>query len=171
MRFPQGDWSNSRFCTRAWTSPKVARQLGLTEAEVIALRAGTSYRIYAISFFLVFRMQAISRRPSRAATEGGAQAESACRIRRDRGVGKPGSIPPFARRLAPDRSAHHFGSSTSTSAHFPIRAEDQIRFEPIDALEYAARQGELLDSRHRVRLISMPTSAKAFRTMRRSWRG
>lgn len=124
--------------------PEVARQLGLTEAEVIALHAGTSYRIYAIGFlpgfpYAGYLPAALSGLPRKAVPRLKVPAGSVAIVGRQTGI-----------YPHPSPGGWHLIGRTPlrivdvNRAHFPIRAGDLIRFEPINALEYAARQGELL---------------------------
>lgn len=123
---------------------EVAAQLGLTTDEVGAMHSGQEYRVYAIGFlpgfpyagYLPDELSGLARRAvPRLRVPGGSVAIAG----RQTGV-YPGPSP---------GGWHLIGRTPLRIVdleqnHFPIRAGDRIRFDPIDLAEFNARRGESL---------------------------
>ncbi len=124
--------------------PEVAGRLGLTVAEVIAEHAGRVYDVLAIGFLPGFpyagdlpgRLAGLPRRESpRTRVPAGSVAIAGCQT----GV-YPGESP---------GGWHLLGRTPlrivdPARGHFPIRAGDRLRFEPIDAGQFDRWRGCVL---------------------------
>ncbi|SIO61183.1 sensor histidine kinase inhibitor, KipI family [Singulisphaera sp. GP187] len=124
--------------------PEVARRLGLTEPDVVALHSGTDYHVYAIGFlpgfpYAGYLPTTLSGLPRREEPRQQVPAGSVAI------VGKQTGVYPH-----PSPGGWHLIGRTPLRivdvdrAHFPIRAGDRIRFEPINAQAFETRRGELL---------------------------
>ncbi len=123
---------------------EVAGRLSLAQERVIDLHCGHEYRVFAIGFlpgfpctgYLPAPLSGLSRRES---PRTNVPAGSVAMAGRQTGV-YPQDSP----------GGWHLLGRTPLSIvdlernHFPIRAGDRIRFEAIDAAEFAARRGERL---------------------------
>lgn len=124
--------------------PEVAHRFELTESEVVALHSTAVYQVYAIGFlpgfpyagYLPERLRGLTRRNEpRLKVPAGSVAI----------VGKQTGVYPN-----PSPGGWHLIGRTPLRivdldrGIFPIRAGDRIRFDPIDAQEFAERQGDLL---------------------------
>jgi KipI family sensor histidine kinase inhibitor len=124
--------------------PEVAHRLSLTEPAVIGLHSGQEYRVFAIGFlpgypyagYLPTPLCGLARRDSpRARVPAGSVAIAG----RQTGVYSEDSP-----------GGWHLIGRTPLAivdlerGHFPIRAGDRIRFDPIGHDEFAARRGEQL---------------------------
>lgn len=124
--------------------PDVARRLKIAPGDVIAVHSAQEYRVFAIGFLPGFPYAGylpaeLSGLPRRDSPRLRVPAGSVAIAGRQTGVypaSSPGGWHLIGRTplriVDPDR------------VHFPIRAGDRIRFEPIDGPEYAARRGEML---------------------------
>jgi KipI family sensor histidine kinase inhibitor len=123
---------------------EVAARVSLTEAEVIELHSGTEYRVFALGFlpgypYSGYLPDRLSGLPRRASPRTRVPAGSVGMAGRQTGVYPQDSPGGF----------HLLGRTPLEivdleKGHFPIRAGDRIRFEPIGAAEFARRRGELL---------------------------
>jgi KipI family sensor histidine kinase inhibitor len=123
---------------------EVARRVSLTAAEVIDLHSGTEYRVFALGFspgypYCGYLPDRLSGLPRRASPRTRVPTGSVAMAGRQTGVysqESPGGWHLLGRTplLIVDLD----------KGHFPIRAGDRIRFEPIGAAEFAMRHGELL---------------------------
>ncbi|AGA26881.1 5-oxoprolinase subunit B family protein [Singulisphaera acidiphila] len=124
--------------------PEVALQLGLTESDVVSLHSGIDYRVYAIGFlpgfpYAGYLPEALSGLPRRDEPRQKVPAGSVAI------VGKQTAVYPH-----PSPGGWHLIGRTPLrivdvdQAHFPIRAGDRIRFDPINSQGFEARRGELL---------------------------
>ncbi|WP_406695816.1 allophanate hydrolase subunit 1 [Singulisphaera sp. Ch08] len=124
--------------------PEIARRLGLTESEVVSLHSGTDYRVYAIGFlpgfpYAGYLPEGLSGLPRREVPRQQVPAGSVAIVGRQTGV-----------YPNPSPGGWHLIGRTPLRivdverARFPIRAGDRIRFEPMSAQDFAARQGEFL---------------------------
>jgi KipI family sensor histidine kinase inhibitor len=125
--------------------PLVARHSRCTEREVIDLHSSTTYNVRAIGFLPGFpyagplpdRLAGLARRDTpRPRVPAGSVAiagRQTCVYPQE----SPGGWHLLGR--TPLRIAE------MEAAHFPIRSGDHLRFRPIDAAEFAAREGKLLE--------------------------
>jgi KipI family sensor histidine kinase inhibitor len=124
---------------------EVARRLSLSEGEVIDLHSGNEYRVFAIGFLPGFPCTGylpapLSGLPRRESPRTCVPAGSVAMAGRQTGV-YPQDSP----------GGWHLLGRTPLAIvdvkerHFPIRAGDRIRFEPIEPAEFAARRGERLE--------------------------
>ena len=123
---------------------EVAQRVGLSVAEVVARHAGRTYDVLAIGFQPGFPYAGdlppeLSGLPRRASPRVRVPAGSVAIAGRQTGVypaESPGGWHLLGRTplriVDPERD------------HFPIRAGDRLRFEPIDEAGFADRRGELL---------------------------
>lgn len=126
--------------------PDVARRLNMTEAEVIAQHARRDYDVFAIGFLPGFPYAgylpgSLAGLPRRDAPRLAVPAGSVAIAGRQTGVypaASPGGWLLLGR--TPLRIVD------LVRGHFPIRAGDRLRFEPIDAATFRARQGDLLEA-------------------------
>jgi KipI family sensor histidine kinase inhibitor len=124
--------------------PEVARRLGLTEPGVVAGHAGRDYQVFAIGFlpgfpYAGYLPEALAGLPRREVPRVRVPAGAVAIAGRQTGV-YPGESP---------GGWHLIGRTPlrivdQRRGHFPIRAGDRLRFEPIGASEFAARRGDLL---------------------------
>jgi KipI family sensor histidine kinase inhibitor len=123
---------------------EVARRLGLTEEEVIREHSGYDYFVFAIGFlpgfpYAGYLPEALSGLPRREPPRVQVPAGSVAIAGRQTGVypsASPGGWYLLGR--TPLRIVD------VERGHFPIRAGDQIRFEPITPVEFEAKRGEWL---------------------------
>jgi KipI family sensor histidine kinase inhibitor len=123
----------------------VARRLSLTEDQVVAHHSGSSYRVLALGFLpgypyagpLPEPLRGLPRRDSPRAT---VPAGSVAIAGRQTGVYPEAS--PGGWHLLGWTPLRIVDLAT---ASFPIRAGDTLRFDPIDAGEFEARRGRLLE--------------------------
>lgn len=124
--------------------PGVASATGLAVDEVVALHAGTTYDIFAIGFqpgfpyagYLPPPLDRLPRRPEpRVRVPSGSVAIASGQT----GV-YPAELPGGWNLLG----RTPLSIVDVAAGRFPIRAGDRLRFERIDAAEFAARKGEPL---------------------------
>jgi KipI family sensor histidine kinase inhibitor len=125
----------------------VARRLGLTDAEVIAHHSAPEYDVFAIGFlpgfpYAGYLPDAIAGLPRLESPRLAVPAGSVAIAGRQTGV-YPAESPGGWHLLGriPLRIVDF------ALGHFPIRAGDRVRFEPIDPETFRERLGELLDHR------------------------
>ena len=125
---------------------EVARMVGLAEAEVVASHAGRDYLVFALGFqpgfpyagYLAGPLDGLPRRPTpRLRVPAGSVAIAGHQ------TGIYPSDSPGGWHLLGRTPLQIFDIRRG---HFPIRAGDTLRFEPIDAIQYRDRRGEVLDS-------------------------
>jgi KipI family sensor histidine kinase inhibitor len=124
--------------------PEVARRCGLTEAEVIGQHCGTDYRVLALGFLPGFPYAgdlppALCGLPRRDSPRAEVPAGSVAIAGRWTGIypqASPGGWHLLGRTPLRIVDLEH--------RHFPIRAGDWLRLEPIGPEDFAARRGERL---------------------------
>jgi KipI family sensor histidine kinase inhibitor len=124
--------------------PEVARRRGLNVPEVVAAHSGRVYQVFAIGFlpgfpYAGYLPEALAGLPRREVPRLRVPAGAVAIAGRQTGV-YPGESP---------GGWHLIGQTPlrivdERNGHFPIRAGDRLRFEPIDAAEFAERRGGLL---------------------------
>jgi KipI family sensor histidine kinase inhibitor len=124
--------------------PEVARRLGITASEVVANHSGRGYIVFAIGFlpgfpYLGYLPEALCGLPRREAPRVRVPAGSVAIAGRQTGV-YPAESPGgwYLLGRTPLRIVD------VARGHFPIRAGDRVRFEPIGPAEFDARLGEIL---------------------------
>ncbi|HWE36065.1 MAG TPA: allophanate hydrolase subunit 1 [Isosphaeraceae bacterium] len=123
----------------------VARRLGLTEAEVVAQHSTPEYDVFAIGFLPGFPYAgylpgAIAGLPRLESPRLAVPAGSVAIAGRQTGV-YPSESPGGWHLLG--RTPYRVVDLAL--GHFPIRAGDRLRFEPIDPGTFGARLGDLLE--------------------------
>lgn len=123
---------------------EVARRLGMTASEVVANHSDWDYTVFAIGFlpgfpYLGYLPEALCGLPRREAPRVRVPAGSVAIAGRQTGV-YPAESPGgwYLLGRTPLRIVD------VARGHFPIRAGDRVRFEPIRPAEFDARLGEIL---------------------------
>ncbi len=123
---------------------EVAAATGLAAEDVVALHSGTTYDVFAIGFqpgfpYAGYLPAPLDRLPRRAEPRLRVPAGSVAIAAGQTGV-YPSELPGGWNLLG----RTPLSIVDVAAGRFPIRAGDRLKFEPIDAAEFAARLGEPL---------------------------
>ena len=124
--------------------PAVAAATGLSVDEIVSLHSATSYDVFAIGFqpgfpYAGYLPRPLDRLPRRSEPRVRVPRGSVAIASGQTGV-YPAELPGGWNLLG----RTPLSIVDMAAGHFPIRAGDRLKFEPIDGAEFLARRGEPL---------------------------